>query len=99
MPKKNLIIEEPDEDPTISQVAETKRAKVPKKDLKKYLVLIHPDTYAELTALVASRNLDRIRNGSRAYSLNQLLNGLVDEYLERDEIKEEVAKARKKLGV
>jgi len=97
MAKKKIVIEEPDQDPTVNSLSEQPE-KVPKKDLKKYLFLVHPKTYADLSALVAVRNLERVRNGSRAYTLNQLLTALVNEYLDRDEIKDELDKAREILG-
>ncbi len=94
---KKIIIDEPDADPTVKNLTDDK----PKKEIaKRYLFIAQPDIYADLNALVISRNVERIKTGGRrAYSLNQLLNDLVREYLEQDEIKAEVAKAHKTLKI
>ena len=93
-----LIPDEPEQDPTTGDLTAIPTAKPSKAEMKKYLLLIPPETYADLDALVMLRNIERKRAGGKAYSLNQLIIGLLSDYLDEPEIKKELSKARQLMG-
>lgn len=97
---KTIEISKIAEDPTLADMS----APVPKrrtggptkKDLqKKYMLLIDPEQFEDVNAIVMYRDHNRRKTGGKAYSMNQLIVSLLDDYLKGEETQEELKKARK----